>query len=117
MRQPAEMPRAIRYEMSPPILYRSAGTRDWQSGRMVNVSRSGVLLEASLPALPAATRIEFVFVLPSPGFAGSSALQCQGRVARTINGRADGSGAMAATIDAYEFLLVAPARVPDRVRP
>jgi hypothetical protein len=117
MRQLAEMPRAIRYEMSAPIMYRSAGTRDWLSGRMVNVSRSGVFFEASVPALPAATRIEFVFILPSPGFAGSSALQCHGQVVRAVNGRPDGASAMAATIDAYEFLLVAPGRGPDSARP
>ena len=94
--------------MSAPLVYRSVGDGDWLTGRTVNVSRSGVLFQAVPPVLPAATRIEFILMLPSLGLPGSARVQCQGRIVRHCTGAAnEGACAMAATIDAYDILGVA----------
>jgi hypothetical protein len=115
MEQFADAPRATRYEMSAPLVYRCFGGGDWLSGRTVNVSRSGVLFQAAGPVLAAATRIEFILMLPSLGLPGSARVQCQGQIVRYSSGPADGACAMAATIDAYDFLGVAPEAVPGTV--
>ena len=112
MRQLAERPRAARYELSAPLVYRSVGEAHWLTGRTENISRSGVLFEAALPALPAETRIEFVVKLPGAQGPGGAWVQCQGRVARHGGAPAEGGCAMAATIDAYELLGVAPEGLP-----
>jgi hypothetical protein len=104
-----DIPRAVRYEMSAPLMYRCVDGSDWLTGRTVNVSRSGVLFEAADPIVPAATRIEFILMLPSPGLRGRSRVQCQGRIVRHGGARSAGACAMAATIAAYEFLGVLPA--------
>ncbi len=108
MQQLADRPRATRYEMSAPLVYRTVGGGDWIAGRTVNVSRTGVLFHGSDPALPAATRIEFVLLLPSLGLPGSPRVQCQGQIVRQCHAPIEGQCAMAATIDAYDFLGVSP---------
>lgn len=115
MQQLADRPRATRYEMSAPLVYRSVGGGDWLTGRTVNVSRSGVLFQTVPPALPAATRIEFILMLPSLGLPGSARVQCQGQIVRHCRAASEGPCAMAATIDAYDFLGVGPNGVPGRV--
>ena len=114
MQQLADSPRAPRYEMSTPLVYRCIGG-SWNEGRTVNVSRTGVLFQAVPPVLPAATRIEFILTLPSLGLPGSSRVQCRGRVVRNCRSPNEGECAIAATIDAYDFLGVAPERTPGRV--
>ena len=108
MQQLADRPRATRYQMSAPLVYRCVGGGCWLNGRTVNVSRTGVLFQAVPPVLPATTRIEFILTLPSLGLPGNSRVQCQGRVVRHCHSPTDGECAMAATIDAYDFLGVAP---------
>jgi hypothetical protein len=112
MRQLAERPRARRYELSAPLVYRCVGEEEWRKGRTENVSRSGVLFEAAVPVLPAATRIEFVLKLPGVDVPGGAWVQCQGHVVRHGGAPADSGCAMAATIDAYELLGVAPDGIP-----
>jgi len=104
----ADRPRATRYEMSAPLVYRSVGGESWLSGRTVNVSRSGVLFEAESVVLPADTRIEFILMLPSLGLPGSARVHCHGQVVRHGEAPKDGASVIAATIDAYEFLGTAP---------
>ena len=112
MRQLADRPRATRYEISAPVMYRCLGEGPWRLGRTENISRSGVLFQVAVPALAVSTRIEFFIKLPDVGAPGGSWVQCQGRVARHRNGVAAGACAMAVTIDEYKFLGVAPNDLP-----
>ena len=104
MRQLAERPRALRYELSAPLVYRCVGEAHWQKGRTENISRSGVLFQATVPVLPASTRIEFIVKLPDLEPPGGSWVQCRGRVVRHGSAAAVGACTMAATIDEYTFL-------------
>jgi hypothetical protein len=108
MQAMSDSPRATRYDMSAPFLYRCAGEATWLAGRTVNVSRTGVLFRSVLPAVPAPTRIEFVLMLPSLGLPGRSLVQCQGRIVRCCASSDAGECGIAATIDAYEFLGIVP---------
>jgi hypothetical protein len=107
-----DAPRALRYPMAAPVIYRAAGQREWISGRTLNISRSGVLIEASGPVLPPATRLEFVLMLPSLGIPGRARVQCAGRVVR-FRDSPGGLAMMAATIDVYDFLGPVPGMVAD----
>jgi hypothetical protein len=114
MQQLADQPRATRYAMAAPVVFRRVGADDWLAGRTVNVSRTGVLFEAVPPAPPAATRIEFILLLPSLGLPGRSRVQCQGQVVRNFDAPKGGASAIAATIDAYDFLGIEPEAIPGR---
>jgi len=105
----------MRYELSAPLAYRRVGEAEWRKGRTGNVSRSGVLFEAALPVLPAETRIEFVLKLPDVEVHGGAWVQCQGHVVRHGAARTEGGCAMAATIDAYHLLGIAPDGIPRDV--
>jgi hypothetical protein len=98
----------MRYELSARLVYRCVGEMEWREGRTANVSRSGVLFEAALPVLPAETGIEFALMLPGAEVPEGAWVRCRGRVVRHGVAPAEGWCAMAATIDAYEFLTVAP---------
>ncbi len=63
------MARAQRYSVTAPFRYRHAGSRDWNGGTIVNVSRSGVLFAAETAIAPGRV-IEIWFSLP-PLQAGS----------------------------------------------
>ena len=108
MQRLADTPRAFRYEMSAPVLYRSAGDVEWLEGLTVNVSRSGVLFHSKAPALAAETRVDLLLLLPGLGLPGSARVQCRGRIVRQGGEPAGGGVAMAATIDSYDFLGTAP---------
>jgi hypothetical protein len=115
MQQAADRLRAIRYELPAPLVYRSVGGGNWLTGRAVNVSRSGVLLQAMPPPLPAGTRIEFILTLPGVGLPGASRVECQGRVVRHCDSQKEGECTMAATIEAYNLIGVAPETAPENV--
>lgn len=115
MQQLADRPRATRYEMAAEVTYRRVGEDGWRAGRTVNVSRSGVLFLTGTPALPAATRIEFVLLLPSLGLPGRCRVQCRGQIVRQCIAPEGGECAMAATIDAYDLLGIAPEAVGGSV--
>jgi len=104
MQQLLERPRAARYEMAAPLMYRQAGEDSWHEGRTVNVSSSGVLFECPAPALPTGTRVEFLLVLPNLGLRESSRVQCRGAIVRHERRWAGPACAVAATIDAYDFV-------------
>lgn len=93
--------------MAAEVVYRRVGESDWREGRTVNVSRTGVLFHSAAAVLPAATRIEFILMLPSPGLRGSARVKCQGQIVRQCVAL-DGKCAMAASIEAYDILGVAP---------
>jgi hypothetical protein len=107
MQQLADKPRATRYEMSAPMLYRRLGEPEWSPGQTVNISRSGVLFTAPPPVPPANTRLQFVLMLPSLGHPGRSRVQCEGQVVRRRD-EDGGALAVAATIESYEFLGMGP---------
>jgi hypothetical protein len=115
MPQLADRRRATRYPMSAPLLYRCLGDDPWRRGRTENISRSGVLFQAALPAPRASTRIEFIVKLPDLEPRGGSWVQCRGQVVRHGGAAAEGACAMAVTIDAYDFLGVEPNGVPGIV--
>jgi hypothetical protein len=108
MQQQVTIPRASRYEISTPLLYRRVGDSDWSSGRTVNVSRTGVLFTGLPARIQAATEVEFVLMLQTLGRPGQSRVQCRGMVVRVVRTATEGACAMAATIAGYEFLGIEP---------
>ena len=95
-------PRATRYNMAARVVYRGEGQAAWQEGQVINVSRTGVLFEPKGAEVPLSAAIEFVIDLPGAGHRGHPRVQCHGHVVRSA-GTATAT-AVAATIDAYEFL-------------
>ena len=93
-------------------MYRCLGEGPWRLGRTENISRSGVLFQAAVPAISVSTRVEFLIKLPDVGAPTGCWVQCQGRVVRHGSAAATGACAMAATIDEYTFLGVAPDDLP-----
>ncbi len=109
MQQLLERPRAARYEMSAPVMYRQVGENSWQEGQTLNVSSSGVLFTCPAPALATGTKLEFLLVLPNPGLRDRPRVHCRGAIVRHER-RGAGSGcAVAATIDAYDFMAAGSA--------
>ena len=76
---PARAPRFIR---AVPVLYRRVGEEEWQRGMTVNMSESGMLLEAAQP-IPLAKSVELSFQLAEPvGRLGPHLVRCVGKVVR-----------------------------------
>jgi hypothetical protein len=94
------------------VMYRRAGDPGWTSGRVVNISRTGVLFTGVPQEFEPATGVEFVLMLTSLGHRGPSRVQCRGRVVRVTRTATEGACAMAATIDGYEFLGIEPEMEP-----
>ena len=90
MGQLADRPRATRYDMSAPLMYRCLGEDPWRRGRTENISRSGVLFQAAVPVPAASTRIEFIVKLPDLEPPGGSWVQCRGHVVRHCRAAAAG---------------------------
>ncbi len=74
--------RGLRFVEALPLLYRIAGEPKWHLGVTVNISESGVLLEAASPVAPQAL-IDITFQVPQ-SFEESTTQQMthQGRVVR-----------------------------------
>jgi hypothetical protein len=90
-------PRAHRYPLHLPVLYREVGDVAWHRGLTGNLSRSGVLFEAE-SLLPARTRLEIGLLLID----GATAPQvmCQGVVVRSLAESLE----VAARISSYRFV-------------
>ncbi len=74
--------RAPRFIRAVPVLYRAVGEEEWQRGVTINLSESGMLLEAAHP-IPLATRLELSFQLAEPvGRLGPDLVQYLGEVVR-----------------------------------
>lgn len=101
--------------MAAEVNYRRVGDDSWEGGRTVDVSRTGLLLQASGPALPVGTAMEMVLLLPSLGHPGRSQVRCRGRIARHAAPPEAGGCAMAVTIEAYDFLGIATDAAPGGV--
>ncbi len=105
MEQLAKRPRAARYEMTAPVMYRQAGDEAWHEGRTLNISSSGVLFAYRETVLAPGTRVEFVLVLPSLGPRTKVRVQCRGAIVRQERrGVPQPLCALAATIETYDFV-------------
>ena len=94
--------RAPRYPVHVPMRYRSMGAARWSSGRIENISRSGVLFRTD-QLLAVDTPLEMSFALPLGGSTAAGII-CVGRIVRTVGraGNGDAPG-LAATISTYRF--------------
>ncbi len=83
MESPTQAPvRATRYIMEAPSMYRVVGEETWHRGRTINISESGVLLQAA-GYLAEHTRVEMTFQLPEAiGKFPAGQLTCVGEVVR-----------------------------------
>jgi CheY-like chemotaxis protein len=73
------MPRFVK---ALPVLYRAEGESEWQSGMTVNISESGLLLDAAEPVALEA-RLKLTFELPERlGRLNAGQVTCLGRVVR-----------------------------------
>ncbi len=74
--------RAPRFIRAVPVLYRAVGEEEWERGVTINLSESGMLLEAANP-IPLAKRLELSFQLTEPvGRLGPDLVRCAGKVVR-----------------------------------
>ncbi len=74
--------RAARYSREIPSLYRVVGANHWQRGLTMNISESGVLLQAASP-LALHTRLEMTFQVSEPiGTFQVGQVACFGEVVR-----------------------------------
>jgi PilZ domain len=104
-------PRAERYVIPIPVLYRTRGERVWFEGCTENISKSGVLVRADRSLEPD-TRVEILLNIPehiSTPFSGTTI--CRGRIVRAEGPSAlEDRPAFAAAILEYETTRVADPR-------
>ena len=95
-------PRAPRFPVHVSVRYRSPGQRRWSTGRIENISRSGMLFWTE-QLLPVDTPLEILFMLPLGGL--TPGVACRGRVVRTVDPlEPQLQPGIAATITAYRFV-------------
>jgi PilZ domain len=99
----AQVPRAERFPIVTPVLWRPRLQDDWSKGTSVNASRSGLLFQTDQP--PAVgTEVEVIIALSwEPDVAEHADVKCSGHIARIDEGHPGGPAA-ASTIDSYSFL-------------
>ena len=114
---PGAQPRATRFPIETPVLYRASGEDSWRRGRSVNVSRTGVLVDAEDKGLGMDAGAEFVLALPPAGGGAGANVECRGRVARSestgTTARAACGGRFALTIDDHWFVPGLPGKADD----
>ena len=76
---PGPVARAQRFPLRIPFQYRKSGVPNWQDGRTINISRTGILFQAE-EALPEKTIMDIRVELPLKG-----TLSCLGTVVRADN--------------------------------
>ena len=98
-------PRAQRFVIQLPILFRQAGQLGWSEGRSENISRSGILFRTDIP-VDVGTRLELSFKLRGEmGGEDVGVVMCQAQIVRSVLPPApNASPALAAKILAYHFL-------------
>ena len=117
MQQSADMPRAHRYDLSAPVLFRQVGEGDWSTGRTVNVSRTGVLFTECSRVPRAAAEVEFVLMLPGLGHPGSPGCSARGGSCAGAAAPSDAAVAVAVTIERIPFLGLASDTAQECTRP
>lgn len=104
-------PRAQRYAVPLPVLFRASGERVWREGQTENISKSGVLVRALHVLQPEAT-VEMLITIPEnipTPFAGATI--CRGRIVRAIGpSRLQERPAFAAAILEFETAGMADPR-------
>ena len=99
----AHVPRAERFPIVTPILWRPRLQDDWSKGTSVNASRSGLLFHTDHPP-PVGTEVEVIIAWSwEADVAEHADVKCSGRIARTDENYPGGPAA-ASTIDSYSFL-------------
>jgi hypothetical protein len=95
------VPRAPRFALQMPVLFRVLGEEEWREAITENVSRSGVLVRAA-EALPERAAVEIRMALPAqiPGTQGASII-CHAQVVRSVEPNGDPRPGYAATICEY----------------
>ena len=99
------IPRAERFPIRMPLHYRESGEGDWNEGRTLNISRSGVLFHAPRPVKPK-TLLEMRIVFPAEILGPNPAsVTCLGQVVRTEAPRSpDYKQALAVAIRNYRII-------------
>lgn len=95
------MPRATRFALRVPVRYREQ-QGEWRDSRSIDVSATGVLLDAGEPLPPIGACIDvvltlFVFGGPLPGLS----VACRGRVARCVPATSDRAAAVAVHVERW----------------
>jgi PilZ domain-containing protein len=107
--------RAVRFPIRTEIRFRPKGKMDWRTGETRNISRSGVLFNAS-DLLAVNTALDLTFPLPTEiGSEAGAIVLCRGHIVRTILPPAsDLPGAMAANFSDYQLKKKNPAAEPEK---
>lgn len=96
--------RATRYSIASTLLYREQGARRWRQGRILNVSRTGVLFQPDEPMPVGATELDFVMSLPLGGGLPAPRVRCVGHVVRGVPaGCHDALAEVAVSIDGWKL--------------
>jgi len=96
-------PRAPRFPLEFPLLYRAGEDSPWQVGHGTNISRSGLLFRAEQPLrLRAPLELSFVMPVEIPGDHAATVV-CLGHVVRQVPRTSRGGVFVAATIETYRF--------------
>jgi hypothetical protein len=98
------VPRARRLKVNVPMTYRLPGEEQWQQATILNISKSGLLFEAT-QLLRHNCGIEMIFEMPEEitGQANTRVL-CEGYIARVSFPKGSSTARTAAAISEYTFL-------------
>ena len=104
-RDPSQFtPRAPRFPIVAPLLYRTSGSDEWSEGTTINISRSGILFRAGQD-LALETPLDMQIVFP-PEVTGETPakVSCWGPVVRKVPPAGpEDRPALAAAISRYRF--------------
>ena len=105
MAQASYVPRARRYQIEAPVLYRRPGQVDWTEGRSENISSSGILFRGNR-VLETGMSVELGFKFFAERNGGEGAVvMCQAQIVRSVlPPLRDAPPALAARILAYWFV-------------
>jgi hypothetical protein len=103
-RNTEHVPRAQRFPISAPILYRERGESQWSEGTTVNISRSGILFRSARD-LQLRSMLEMMILFPGEITGGAAAdVICWGPVVRSEQPtQVDPRPCFAASIVHYQF--------------
>jgi hypothetical protein len=98
-------PRARRFAIRVPLLFRRTGQISWSQGYTENISRSGILF-SSEEAVAVGTRLELTFKLRGEEVGGEegAVVICQARMVRSVQPPATTTRALAARILDYRLM-------------
>lgn len=97
-------PRAQRFPLQVPILYRRRGDETWLTGETLNISRSGVLFYAAIPLEPPLPVELLLLMTDSARGKPAANIQCRARIARTMGLPGSDRPSLAAKFADYQFV-------------